>query len=183
MSDGEASDTGTNPAGGGTADGREKGLRLALPSPALALAGAAAWGMVMGASALSVLLFGQWATPAHVRTIIALFSLGGALAFPLGWTLARLLSRGRGAEAAFAAAFVSLSITTIGMTALLYAIQYRSYYAEWHAAPFTVTWGFQLVFTVLAALYQFATLGMRFYFPLGFAALFAAALWFARRSR
>lgn len=160
-----------------------KRLTHALPTLSLALAGSAAWGMVMGASALSSLLFDQWATPAHVRNVVALFALGGVLAFPFGWTLARLLSRGRGAETAFAAAFASFSIMTVGLTALLYAIQYRSYYAEWHADPLTVTWAFQLVFTGLAAFYQFAVLGLQLYFPLGFAALFAAALWFARRSR
>ena len=181
--DGNASDIGASPPGGCGAMSARKRLRQALPTLHLALAGAVAWGIVTGASALSSLVLGQWETPAHVRTVVALFALGGALAFPFGWTLARLLSRGRGAEAAFAAAFVSLGSMTVGLTALLYAFQYRSYYAEWHAHPFTVTWVLQLVFTGLAALYQFATLGMRLYFPLGFAALFAAALWFARRSR
>lgn len=93
------------------------------------------------------------------------------------------MSRGRGTEAAFAAAFVSLAATTVAVTALLYALQYRSYYAEWHAEAFTLTWAFQFVFTGLVALYQFAVLGIRLYFPVGLTALFAAALWFARSSR
>lgn len=158
-------------------------LRQALPTLTLALAGAVVWGMVTGASALSSLMIGQWATPANIRTVIALFALGGALAFPMGWTLARLLSRGRGAEAAFAAAFVSIAATTIGLTALLYMLHYRMYHPDGHSHPLTITWAFDLTFSGLAALYQFAAVGIRLYFPTGFIALFAAALWFTRRSR
>ncbi|WP_378942735.1 hypothetical protein [Mesorhizobium sp. ANAO-SY3R2] len=160
-----------------------QGLRHALPTLPLALAGAVAWGIVAGASALSSLVLGQWATPAHVGTLVALFALGGALAFPLGWTLARLLWRGRSTEAAFAAAFVSIAVTTIGLTALLYVLHYRIDYPDGHSHPLTISWAFDLMFSGLAALYQFAVLGIRLYFPLGFAALFAAAVWFARRSR
>jgi hypothetical protein len=71
----------------------------------------------------------------------------------------------------------------MAMTAALYALQYRLYYSAWHAETFSVTWALQLVFTALAALYQFAVLGVRLFLPLGFAALFAVAIWFARRPR
>lgn len=158
-------------------------LRQSLPSLRLALAGSALWGFAMGATAFFSLLLDHWETPLRVRAVVVLFALGGAVAFPIGWTLARLLSHGRRAETAFAAAFVALAATTVGLTTLFYALQYRSYYAEWHAEPFTLTWAFQFVFTGLVALYQFAVLGVRLYFPGGFVALFAAASWFAYRSR
>lgn len=160
-----------------------KRLRLALPTSGVTLVGSALWALAMGASALSSLLFDHWETPGRVRAVVGLFALGGAAAFPLSLTVACLMSRGRGTEAAFAAAFVSLAATTVAVTALLYALQYRSYYAEWHAEAFTLTWAFQFVFTGLVALYQFAVLGIRLYFPVGLTALFAAALWFARSSR
>ena len=158
-------------------------LRQALPSLRLAIAGSVVWGFAMGASALLTLLLDRWETPVGVRIVVLLFALGGAAAFPIGWTLARLLSHGRRPEAAFAAAFVSLGVATIGLTAFFYALQYRTYYAEWHEPAFTITWAFQFVFTGLVALYQFAVLGLRLYFPAGFVALFTAALWFAARSR
>ena len=120
-------------------------LGQALPSLRLAILGAAVWGFAMGASAFLTLLLDHWETPVRVRTVVLLFALGGAIAFPVGWTLAKLLSNGRRSETAFAAAFVSLGVLTIGLTALLYALQYRTYYAEWHAPPFTVTWAFQFV--------------------------------------
>jgi hypothetical protein len=154
-----------------------------VPSVGTALAGAAPWGLAMGASAYANLLLGAWETPAKLQFVAALFAVGGALAFPLGLFLARLFSQGRRAEASFAAAFISFAVATIAMTAALYALQYRLYYSAWHAETFSVIWAFQLVFTALAALYQFAVLGVRLFFPLGFAALFAVAIWFARRPR
>ena len=42
---------------------------------------------------------------------------------------------------------------------------------------------FQFVFTTRGALIQFAVLGVRLFFPLGFVALFVASLWFARSTR
>jgi hypothetical protein len=158
-------------------------LARAIPSAGTVLAGGLFWGLAMAASALAGLLLDQWETPQKVRSVIVLFALGGALAFPIGLFLASLVAQGRRFETAFAAAFLSLAIATIGVTAALYALHYRIYYAEWHDAAFTVRWGFQFVFTVLAALYQFAVLGLRLYFPIGFAALLVASLWFARRAR
>ncbi|CAH2403711.1 hypothetical protein MES4922_310066 [Mesorhizobium ventifaucium] len=52
---------------------------------------------------------------------------GGALAFPVGLFLARLISLGRHWQVALAAAFVCLLATTIGLTGGLFALQYRSY--------------------------------------------------------
>ncbi|RAZ89809.1 hypothetical protein DPM33_16625 [Mesorhizobium hawassense] len=137
----------------------------------------------MGASALANLLLAAWETPDRVRFVALLYVLGGMFAFPVGLTLARLVSRGRHGETAFAAAFVSLLAATLAFTAGLFALQYRSYYAEWHAPTFTLTWAFEFAFTMLTALYQFVVLGVRLYFPFGFAALVAASVWFARQRR
>lgn len=156
-------------------------VRRALPSLPTALLGGLIWAVVMGASALTNLLLGGWETPAKIRLISLLFAAGGAIAFPVGLFLARLVSLGRQWEVALAAGLVCLLASTIGLTGGLFALQYRAYYAEWHAPAFTVTWAFQFAFTVLIALYQFSVLGIRLYFPLGFIALAAAGVWFARR--
>jgi hypothetical protein len=158
-------------------------LRRAVPSVGKALAGAILWGLAMGAGAYANLFLGAWETPAKLQFVALLFAAGGALAFPLGLFLARFLSEGRRAEASFAAAFISFAAATVGITAALYALQYRSYYSAWHAETLSITWTFQLVFTTLAALYQFSVLGVRLFFPFGFLALFAAAFWFARSPR
>ena len=76
--------------------------------------------------------------------------------------------------------FLALSLSTLGTTALLFALDYRSYYASWHEEFGTITWAYQFVFTVAGAIVQFAVLGVRMFLPLGFAALFIVSLWFAR---
>ncbi|MBL8576093.1 MAG: hypothetical protein JNK47_02610 [Mesorhizobium sp.] len=137
----------------------------------------------MFASAAAVLAWDSWQTPYHIRTIATFFGIGGFAAFPIGLILASFLSHRRGPETAFAAAFVSLATASFVAIGGLFALEYRSYYAEWHAAAFTVVWFFQFVFTVAAALYQFAVLGLRLFFPVGFIALIATSLWFARQPR
>ena len=137
----------------------------------------------MGASALVNLWLDDWETPAKIRFVALLFAAGGALAFPVGLFAARLVSLERHWEVALAAAFVCLLAATITFTGGLFALQYRSYYAEWHEPAFSLTWAFQFVFTMLTALYQFVVLGIRLYFPLGFIALALASVWFARRQR
>lgn len=156
-------------------------LRDALRPAGKAVVGAVLWGLAMAASAFLNLY--HWETPGRIRFVMLLYALGGALAFPVGLTLARLASRGRHWETALAAAFICLLGATLAFTGGLFALQYRSYYAEWHAPAFTLTWAFEFVFTILTALYQFVVLGVRLYFPFGLAALVAASIWFARRRR
>ncbi len=158
-------------------------LREALPSISATAVGALVWGAAMGASAFLNLTLDDWETSDRVRLVVLLYALGGALAFPVGLTFAKLVSRGRHWETALAAAFVCLLGATLAFTGGLFALQYRSYYAEWHAPALTRTWAFEFTFTMLTALYQFVVLGIRLYFPLGFAALIAASIWFVRQRR
>ena len=158
-------------------------VRRAVPSTVAALVGAVLWAVAMGASALLCLWLDNWETPEKIRFVVLLYAMGAALAFPIGLFAARLISLDRQAEVAFAAAFICLLAATLAFTGGLFALQYRSYYAEWHAEAFTVLWAFELVFTSLTALYQFVVLGVRLYFPLGFIALAVASVWFARQQR
>jgi hypothetical protein len=162
--------------------GSPRRARAALPSLRLALGGALLWGLVMGVSALTNLMLAEWATPLRIREISLLFIAGGAFAFPTALYLARFLCLGRGREVAFAAMFVCLLATTIAFTSSLHA-SLNWFLAERHTATFSRDWLTELFFTVAAALYQFAVLGIRLYFPIGFAALLLASLWFARVTR
>ena len=72
---------------------------------------------------------------------------------------------------------------TIGLTAFVFGLQYRIYYSAWHGPVFSWIWANQFVFTVGGAVYQFIVIGMPFYYPLGFLAVFLASLWFARHPR
>lgn len=158
-------------------------IRAALPTWPVALGGSLAWAILMGASAALGLWLRAWETRAHIAEVMALFAGGGAVAFLPGLVVARLMAGERPRGAVFAAVFLALSLATIGITAAAYVLIYRSYYATWHAPAFTITWTFQQVFTTLGALGQFAVLGLRLYFPLGFAALVAAGVLFSRPPR
>jgi hypothetical protein len=104
------------------------------------------------------------------------------LAWPLALATFRFVAFGRSREAAFAAAFICLTVFTIGATSLMFAIIYRNFYAQWHGDPFTRLWVIQLVFTTAAALYQFAVQGLRLYLPLGVIFLFGASWLLATRN-
>ena len=158
-------------------------FRRAVPPTGPALVGMLVWAGAMGASAFLSLFLDSWETPAKIGFVVLLYAFGAALAFPVGLFAARLVSLGRPREVAFAAAFVCLLAATLAFTGGLFALEYRSYYVQWHAEAFTLTWTLQFVFTTLTALYQFVVLGIRLYFPLGFVALVVASVWFARQRR
>ncbi|MEQ1952527.1 hypothetical protein [Mesorhizobium sp. CN2-181] len=158
-------------------------LRQALPTWRVAAAGTIFWTATMAASAAINLLADGWQTNAKIADVATVFAIGAALAFPLGYAAASLLARDRGWETRLAAAFLCFTVATIGITSALYAFDYRQYYAQSHSHAFSVTWMFQFAFTTAGALVQFAATGVRLYFPLGFAALAAVSVWFARPAR
>ena len=137
----------------------------------------------MAASATLNLVLDAWATPIKIRVVALLFAAGATLAFAPGLFAARLLSLGRSGEVAFAAAFTCLLVSTIGFTGLLFGLQYRLYYSDWHE-PVTTHLGLvEFVFTIAVGVYQFLVLGVRLYFPLGLVTLLLFSLWFARQAR
>jgi hypothetical protein len=157
--------------------------RQALPSASTALMGAIAWAGVMAGNAAFGVWLRNWEAGSKILSVAGLFAAGGALGFPLGLFIARLAGTGKRPETAFAAALLGFSVATIGITAAIFALIYRSYYAAWHDDTFSVLWFFQFGFTTLGALGQFAVLGLRLYFPFGFVALLVLSLWFARKPR
>lgn len=158
-------------------------LRQALPPPALALKGAFLWGAAMGFNALGFLWMRGWQSMPHMVALASIFALGAALAFPIGHTLQALVARNARSETRFAAAFLCFALATICVTAALYALQYRAYYAQWHGALLSPSWVIHFIFTTAGAVYQFAVIGLRFYFPWGLAALFALSCIYAARPR
>jgi len=145
-----------------------------------ALKGAPIWALAMAASAYSAPLLRGWETPTHFGSLVAMFGMGGVLAFPTGLFLAKRFAKQRGPEGRFAAALLAFGLMTVATTALLYTLTQADFYSEWQEPAFTKIWLRDLLVSVAAALYQFAALGMRLFFPLGFCALFAVAVWFVR---
>lgn len=161
---------------------RRMRLLRALPSPGEALAGSIAWAVAMAASAGFGLMRRGWSDPAALLPVVAIFAIGGLLAYAPALTVIRH-GGPRRFEAGLAVAILVLCTATILFTAGAYALHYRLYYAEFHADPLSVPWFFQFAFTVLGAFYQFASGGLALYVPIGLAALFVAAAIEARRAR
>lgn len=152
----------------------------AFPSARELLFGTPAWGLVMIVSAWTALWLRESGLTFHLVELLVMYGLGGMLAWPLAVFLARFATLGRPAETRFAAYLLCLSLGTIAFTALMFALDYRVFYARWHAHTGTRTWFYQFAFTSLVAFYQFLVLGVRLYLPVGGAALLAASLWLAR---
>ncbi|MFN7011099.1 MAG: hypothetical protein ACK4PN_13800 [Allorhizobium sp.] len=159
--------------------------RLAASRPPLGewLLGALIWGVLIALS-ITLSTYGLHRLPASHRTIVlAVYFLGAVLGWLAALPLTRFASHARPPETRFAAAFLFLGTGTAAFTALLFALQYRQFYAQWHQPFGTVIWFFQFAFTSASAVYQFAVLGVRHYLPFGLILLIAASILHARRSR
>lgn len=150
------------------------------PGLATALIGSLLWASAMGSSAFAGLLLRGWQTTGSIAVVSGMFAAGAALAFPLAFTISGLVG-GRRSQQRFAAAMLAFTLVTIGVTAAIFALQYRAYYAHWHGPAFSRLWANQFVFTMGSAVVQFLVSGVRLYFPIGFVALLAVSAWFARR--
>jgi len=119
----------------------------------------------------------------RLSALLFVYFLGGALAWPLALKAAGICGRGKPIETRFAACLLCLAIATMAMTAFLFALDYRIFYARWHAPFGSIIWMFQFAFTGASAVYQFGVLGSRLFLPLGFIWLPVASLYLARRMR
>lgn len=156
-------------------------LRSALPSLYGALVGGLGWGLAMTLSAQFALWLAIRLDTFHLLQLSILFFAGGLVAWPLALFCIRFCALGRRSEVWFAASVLFLSVGTVAVTATMFALEYRIYYAQWHGDALTRLWLIQFVFTTAAAVYQFAVMGLRLYLPLGAVVLFATALMIARR--
>jgi hypothetical protein len=152
------------------------------PYPEL-FAGAALWGAQMLISAMVALCLRNRMATGHVADLAILYFAGGLLAWPLALPLGRFIAYSRPLETRFAAFFVTLAAGTVLMTAFLFAMDYRLFYARWHAPAGSLTWVFQFLFTSASAVYQFSVLGLRLFLPLGLACLLATSFALAKRMR
>lgn len=158
-------------------------LHAALPSRSLLLFGAPLWGLLMMISAWFSLYLRHRLETFHLEALLLLYFSGGFLAWPFCLTSGRLLAHRHRVESRFAAFFLCLSAGTILMTAFLFAMQYRLFYAQWHAPPATFIWAIQFVYTSASAVYQFSVLGLPLLLPLGLLFLIGASVGLARRMR
>lgn len=154
-----------------------------LPSLPAWTGGSLAWGLAMAASfQLSVHVFGR-ASGSHDLALTLIYASGGMLGWLVALPLIHLVDRGRGPQTVLAAWLLLLGVLTVGAIAGIYALQYRAFYAHWHAPFASRIWVYQQIFTTAAALYQFAVLGLRHLMPAGLVVLLGLSLLMARRNR
>ncbi|WP_429815447.1 hypothetical protein [Ensifer sp. B1-9] len=158
-------------------------LAQSLPTMRELVIGAPLWGAAMVLSAWFGLWLRERALTFHLSELLLIFGSGALLAWAPSLLLARLAALGRRAETRFAAYLFFLSLGTVAMTAMLYALDYRQFYTQWHAPAGSRIWFFQFAFTSLIAFYQFLVLGLRLYLPLGGAILVGVSLWLAKGRR
>jgi hypothetical protein len=119
----------------------------------------------------------------RLDALLLVYFLGGVFAWPVALKAAFRCGSGKPVETRFAACFLCLSIVTMGMTAFLFALDYRIFYSRWHNPFGSIIWMFQFAFTGASAVYQFGVLGSRLFLPLGLVFLPLASLYLARRMR
>lgn len=147
------------------------------------LCSALLWGVLMALSLYVGLQLRIGGLTSHMAALIGLYFAGGALAYPLAVMGLRVIAGNKRAEARFSAAFLCLGGLTIVLTALLFAIVYRRFYTQWHGEFATWLWAYQLVFTFISALYQFAVIGVLNFLPLGLVFLVVTSLRLAKSTR
>lgn len=152
-------------------------LADALPPVGPTIAGALLWGCGMALSLHTGLEIAMEGLTSHRTALLTLYFAGGVLSFPLAYYFVRFAALDKTAETRFSAAFVALTVATLGCTAALSALAY------WSNETATIGRVSQLAVASAAAIYQFAVIGTRYYLPLGVLLLVAASLWLARTTR
>jgi hypothetical protein len=156
----------------------------ALPSPSMVVFGSAGWGAIVMLSALSGIWLRNGLIVAGPFAIGSVFFYGGALAFAPAVWLMTLFFRRRSKATRLAAGTIVIAIATHLATSAVFALQYRVFYAHWHANFPSIVWFFQLGFTSAGAVFTFTVGSLHYYYwPASWLAFAGFGLWFAFLSR
>ena len=159
---------------------RKSNFRLALTRWRQAIVFGLLWGGFLSLHSAGKLYWSGWQEQSAIWQLALLMFVGTSIGGALGWLLSIWFSAHRISPKRFAASFVLILLFTVGVTALLFALQYRLYYSQWHMPAFSLGWFFQVLFTGLSALYLFAVQGLRLLLPFAPLGLFVAAILFAK---
>ncbi len=140
------------------------------------------WAIFLALHTIVKLYWLGWQNFASIQNFALLIFFGALIGGAVGWLVAIWLSAHRLPAKRFATSLVSILLFTVGTTALIFALQYRIYYSQWHMPVFSIGWFFQLLFTGLSALYLFAVQGLRILLPLAPLGLLIAAAIFVKRA-
>lgn len=121
-----------------------------------------------------------WTFSDRLVTALILYATGSFV----GGVIARYLSvavcEHSRSTVRFAFHFVSLAVLTLGFVVLLFVLQHRIYFSQWHAEMFTLTWMFQLFFTGLGSVFLFVLTGLKPLLPWGVLGLLVTSFAFSR---
>lgn len=141
---------------------------------------AAIWcGLISGGVALSLHAQG-WHLDANFLYAIAPFAIASAMAAYLTMVLAETFVLEKPAMARFSFFFAALCISTIGLTAFIFAVHFRLTVSQWSAPFLSLEWIERTFFTMMTATYLFAVTGFRLLMPWGIVALSVASIGFSR---
>jgi hypothetical protein len=157
-------------------------LGAAIPLPSTVIFGSAIWGALMVIAAIAGVWWRDGLIIISRLAVVSLFFYGAAVGFAPGLWLAELLCGKSGRIARFVAGTIILALSTHTATAAIFALQYRVFYAHWHAEFPSITWCYQLVGTSIGAVYQFTVDSFYVYFPAAPLMFIALGIWFARRA-
>ncbi|MEM5500796.1 hypothetical protein WNY59_04245 [Ahrensia kielensis] len=139
------------------------------------------WTLVCGTACLVALIYTRgWALGEQTIAVTSLYTLGAALAFWPSLYCARLFAPKAG-RLRFFWLIVFLAGGTIFFTSVLFALQFRLYFSQWHGPAFSKLWIWQQFFTAGSAVYTYFVLGLRFYFPIGIIGLAITSWWLNRQ--
>lgn len=134
------------------------------------------WALLVTALAgAHILLSGQGLT-ARTAAVVLLYLVGSFAGAAFARAFSDIVSRFRSQPSArFAAMFLGLSVGTLGMTALIHFLHFRSYYAGGHSDALTLHWFVEMIFTGAQATYIFVINAAQTLLPWGLALLLAAS--------
>lgn len=138
------------------------------------------WGGFLALHAAGKLYWSGWQEPTSIWQLALLMFIGTSVGGAFGWFFSIWFSTHRISPKRFATSIVLILIFTVGIAALLFALQYRFYYSQWHMPVFSIGWLFQLFFTGLSALYLFAVQGLRLLLPFAPIGLIIATITFTK---
>lgn len=157
-------------------------LGTSVPAPSTVIFGSAAWGLAMAAGAVIGFYWRDGLIIISRLAVVSLFFYGPAVGFAPGLWLAELLCGRAGRIVRFVAGTIVLTLATHTATAAIFALQYRVFYAHWHADFPSITWYYQLVGTTAGAVYQFTVDSFYVYVPAAPLLFLLLGIWFARRA-
>ncbi|KJF74100.1 hypothetical protein [Agrobacterium arsenijevicii] len=163
-------------------DSDRQDLRKAISAALFPLLAPLVWAAISAATATLGLYLRNRLETDHAADIAVLFFCGGLLGWPLSMLALRFLPASTGLPLRFAASCLAIAFFTIAVAAAFFALQYRIFYAQWHAPAFSRIWFFQQFFTSLGAIYQFCILGLGLYFPFAAVPLALAGAILCRRA-